>query len=384
MTRAVNDATLNKVGDIYQYLIALRDCFELNDDDTLQIEINGDVSIINRNGGLFQKEIKHHFGEQYLSDRDVDFWKTLANWYVDYERVKNFSQYILSTTAKIAKNSSFYNWNNIDKDEKIKQLKKIGAISKKKEETFRSQYNRIFSEACNEDHLLEILDKFIIEDAKTSIVGISNEFSRYIRSIPEENRDGYIGALLGRILNKVVNPPHKWEVTRKEFDEICQVEAAAYGTKGSIPLPQDYIQAVVSEEEVKKLEQKNFVEAIREIEYTSEITEAISDYWKTDMTVVKYFRNNLMYLESIEPYMEELGKKLHRQKRISERGAKGQSYEQQIVTSQSFYDNVMMWDVSDFGSIIRNQGFFQRGIIHNIVDETDFRWRVGEEKDEHS
>ena len=38
MTRAVNDATLQKAGDIYQYLIALRDCFELNDGDTLQIE----------------------------------------------------------------------------------------------------------------------------------------------------------------------------------------------------------------------------------------------------------------------------------------------------------------------------------------------------------
>ena len=56
MTRAVNDATLQKAGDIYQYLIALRDCFELNDGDTLQIETNGDVSIINDVGGRFQRE----------------------------------------------------------------------------------------------------------------------------------------------------------------------------------------------------------------------------------------------------------------------------------------------------------------------------------------
>lgn len=384
MTRAVNDATLTKAGDIYQYLIALRDCFELNDGETLQMEINGDVSIINNTGGLFQKEVKHHFIETFLSDRDVDFWKTLANWYVDYERVKNFSHYILSTTAKIAKDSPFYEWNNIDKGEKLKRLKGIGAVSKKKEETFRSQYNRIFTAYYDENRLLVILDKFIIDAAKTSLVGISGEFSKYIRSIPEENRDGYIGALLGRILNKVKNPPHKWEVAKKEFDEICQVEATAYGTKGSIPLPQEYIKAVVSEKEAKKLEQKKFVETIREIEYTSEITEAISDYWKTDMTVVKYFHNNLMYLDSLEPYIDELDKKLHRQKRISERNAKGQSFEKQIDTAQSLYDNVMMWDVHDFGSIIRNQGFFQRGIIHNIVDETDFRWKVGEEIDEHN
>lgn len=61
MTKAVNDATLNKAGDIYRYLIALKDCFELNDGDTLQIESNGDVSIINDVGGRFQREVKHHF-----------------------------------------------------------------------------------------------------------------------------------------------------------------------------------------------------------------------------------------------------------------------------------------------------------------------------------
>ena len=371
MTRAVNDATLTKAGDIYQYLIALRDCFELNDGETLQIEINGDVSIINNTGDLFQKEVKHHFGETFLSDRDVDFWKTLANWYVDYERVKNFSQYILSTTAKIAKDSPFYEWDNIDKDEKLKRLKGIGEVSKKKEETFRSQYNRIFTDSYDENRLLVILDKFIIGAAKTS-------FQKRIEMDILEH------SLLGRILKKVTKPPHKWEVAKKEFDEICQIEATAYGTKGSIPLPQEYIKAVVSEEETRKLEQKKFVEAIREIEYTSEITEAISDYWKTDMTVVNYFHNNLMYLESLELYIYELDKKLHRQKRISERDAKGQSFEKQIDTAQSLYDNVMMWDVCDFGSIIRNQGFFQRGIIHNIVDETDFRWKVGEEIHEHN
>ena len=38
MTRAANDAALQKASNTYQYLIALRDSFELNDGDTLQIE----------------------------------------------------------------------------------------------------------------------------------------------------------------------------------------------------------------------------------------------------------------------------------------------------------------------------------------------------------
>lgn len=239
MKKAINDATLNKAGDIYQYLIALRDCFELSDGETLQIETNGDVSIISNTNGLFQKEVKHHFGNTYLSDRDVDFWKTIANWYVDYERVKGFSQYILSTTAIISNDSSFYGWGSIDKDEKLKRLKEIGTVIKKKEETFRNQYNKIFNDSYDENRLLEILAKFVIDDAKTSIEGISNEFSKYVGHIPFDNRDGYIGALLGEILIKVKNPPHKWEVTKPMFEEILQVQSAAYGTRRTVPLPNE-------------------------------------------------------------------------------------------------------------------------------------------------
>lgn len=383
MTRAVNDATLNKAGDIYQYLIALRDCFELNDGDTLQIETNGDVSIINEVGGRFQKEVKHHFGNKSISDRDIDFWKTLANWYVDYERVKSFSNYILSTTATIQINSPFYGWNSMKKAEKLKCLKDIGNITKEKEETFRRQYNKIFVDSYNENCLLEILDKFTIEDAKASIEGISNEFSKYIGHIPSENRDGYIGALLGEILIKVKNPPHKWEVTKAVFDEILQLQSTAYGTKGTAPLPKEYAKADVPKEKITTLKQKKFIASIREIQYDKMIPDAASDYWKADLTVAKYFKNNLMYLESLDSYVEDLSTKMQYCKANSDLNAEEATDKEQIRISKQLYNSVMSWNANDFGSIIRNQGFFQRGVIHNIVDETDFKWKVGEEKNEH-
>ena len=383
MTRAVNDATMQKAGHIYQHLIALRDCFELNDGETLQIETNGDVSIINGTGGRFQKEVKHHFGNNSISDRDIDFWKTLANWYVDYERVKNFSIYILHTTAIIKDNSPFYNWNGLTKEDKLKRLKDVGNIYKNKEETFRNQYNKIFGESYKESHLLKILDKFRIEAAKTSIDGISAEFSKYIGHIPPENRDRYIGALLGQIEIKVKNPPHKWEVTRSAFDEILSIQSSAYGMKGTTPLPDEYAKATIPAEKITTFEQKKFVTSIREIEYNEKISNAISDYWKTDLTVAKYFMNNPMYLDSLELYREALSEKMHYRKANSELDAKGATEEEQIKLSKRLYNDIMSWDAKDFGSIIRNQGYFQRGVIHNIVDETDFKWKVEDENNEH-
>lgn len=383
MNKAINDATLQQAGTVYQFLIALKDCFELNDKDTLQIEIQGDVSIINNLGGLYQKEVKHHFGQKNLSDRDIDFWKTLANWYTDYERAAGFSHLILSTTAAISSSSPFAVWNDSSKEEKLKIVKDIGAQTKEKEETFRNQYNRMFNDTYDKEHLLNILDRFTISSSQESLNGISSEFSKYIRTIPEANRDGYIGALLGRILKKITNPPHKWEVTKKEFDEICQVESVAYGTNGLAPLPKEYAKATIPSSETTVLERKKFVNAIREIEHDSEIVKAISDYWKANMTIVKYFNDNLMYWESLDEYVDTLSSKMGYAKSNCEIEADGLDSKQKLKISQKLYNGVMQWDANDFGSIVRNQGYFQRGVIHNIVDKGDFKWKVGEGKNEH-
>ena len=230
---------------------------------------------------------------------------------------------------------------------------------------------------------MEKLDKFTIEDTQTAIDGISNEFSKYIGNIPSENRDGYIGALLGEILIKIKDPPHKWEVTRSAFDKILQVQSTTYGIPGIAPLPSEYAKAVVPEDKITTLNQKKFVASIREIKYDKMIPNAMSDYWKADLTVAKYFRDNLMYLESLELYVEELSAKMQYSKENSELDAQGVTKEEQIKISKQLYNGVMGWDAKDFGSIIRNQGYFQRGVIHNIVDETDFKWKVGEEMNEH-
>lgn len=47
----------------------------------------------------------------------------------------------------------------------------------------------------------------------------------------------------------------------------------------------------------------------------------MSDYWKADLTVAKYFRDNLMYLESLESYMEDLSAKMQYSKANSDLNA---------------------------------------------------------------
>lgn len=377
VTKLINDSSLKQAGLIYQFLIALKDCFELNQDDILQIETNGDISIINSDKGRFQKEVKHHFGNRSLSERDEEVWKTLANWYVEYDTVKRFSNFILCTTANISPSSPFFDWNKLEKEEKLKRIINIGKSVKDKEEKFRKQYNRIFSETFNEINLLNILGKFTIESSQKSIAGISNEFSKYIGHIPKENRDSYIGALLGEILIKIKKPPHKWDVNKASFEKILQSQSSLYVKENEVPLPIEFAESVILEENtITILDQKKFVLAIREIKYDTEISLAMDDYWKTNMTIAKYFQDNPMYLTSLDTYKDDLEMKLKFIKKNHELDVESSTEEEKIKISKRLYNGVMAWDANDFGSIIRNQGFFQRGVIHDIVDEKDFKWKV--------
>lgn len=377
MKKAVNDATLTKVGDIYQYLVALRDCFGLDSDDTLQIEVLGDVSVIKKNGGSFQKEVKHHIGNKILSDRDVDFWKSLANWYCEYERIKQFSSLILYTTATIKEDSFFIKWDSLNINEKIEKIKSIGSETKKREKEFRNQYDRIFNDTYDETKLQFVLEKLTIEAAKTQISGISNEFKQFIGYIPNENRDGYIGALLGELLIRIKDPPHKWEINRNEFEKVLQSITPLYCEKDKAPLPDNYSKEEIPSDSIADIEKKKFVESIREIEYDKMIPGAMSDYWKAEMTIANYFRNNIMYLKSLDFYIDKLKSKMCYAKEGKELKADGVNEREIIRLSKYLYNDVMQWNADDFGSIVRNQDYFQHGVIHSIVDETNFDWKVG-------
>lgn len=379
LDNALNDATLQQMGDIYQYLIALKDCFQLRPGETLQIELSGDVSIVNQEGGRFQKEVKHHLGKKNLSDRDVDFWKTLANWYVEYERIKSFSCLILSTTAGVSDKSSFVGWNELKKEDKLGILKTIGKEKRKKEKTFRTEYERIFNKTYEEEKLLDILDKVTIFLSQTSIVEISKLFTNEVRHIPVMHKDHYIGDLLGQIVLKVKEPPHRWEVTSEEFDQMVRFQTAKYVDDGKRPLPLEYAQSELPTEKASQLLQKKFVREIREIDFEDEIPDAMSDYWKTDMTVLHYFQNEPAYLDSIDLYKTDLTRNMKYSKKA--KGIKAKTKEEKMEQSQLLYIETMKWPARDFGSIIGNQDFFQRGVIHNIVNETDFKWKIGGNKD---
>ena len=368
MDRKKNDATFSKLGDIYQYFVALLDCFAMKEGEKIQIELRGDVSLISGDNNGFQKEVKHHTSSSKLSDRDIDLWNPLKNWVSNYSDSMTFDQLVLFTTADIATTSVFYGWNEKGTDDKYNILSKIGEKVKATEKLFRPCYNTIFnSKNITKEQVLNLLDKFKIEHLQPQIQGISARFAPYLVTIPAVNRDSYIAALLGTIFQPVIKPPYQWEISFEAFQTCAQTIARSFLKEEKVPLPLDYLLVEPDDTEYEIAKQKTFAKALEDIEYKKIIPRAISDYWKATKTITRYFSDNISYTSSLTAYRDSLSSRMFYAKEsvLSGRPFSGRSEE--LSVSKKLCSDVLGWAADDFGSIVANQPFFQNGIVHCVA-----------------
>lgn len=124
----INDSTKTFKPIIYQFLIALEKCFEMQDNESIWIEKYGDVT---SSSGM-QIEVKDY--QKNLTDLDHNVWKTLKNWLHDNFKATNYKNLILLTTQTISKSSKFIDLNTKNKDEKYRILNLIAKEFNKQKE----------------------------------------------------------------------------------------------------------------------------------------------------------------------------------------------------------------------------------------------------------
>ena len=154
-----NNAISTAQGFIYQNLVALDKCFELQKNQKLYIEVLGDITI----EGLSQTEVKKV--RENLTDLNISFWKTLKNWMDDKFQVDFYKDLILYTTQKIGANSRLLAFNSETADGKLDIIKEIryeffSKKDKKNEEIERYMY--LILDSSKRDKLKSVLEKFII------------------------------------------------------------------------------------------------------------------------------------------------------------------------------------------------------------------------------
>ena len=374
---ATNDNTLKTLGFIYQTYIALIKCIEMEEGDKVIIEEKGDVTIISSKNKSQQIEVKHHMKTTTLRDRSEEVWNTLWNWYNNYDEYRQIDEFILYTTCTVTNTSTFFNWESKNEDEKYTLMESIGGVVKKREKIFRELYSKIFNNNTDIDRLKVILNKFKILSEQQMIDEILKQYTKYFRLLGEkQNRENFISSLIGYLLNMPVKQK-KWEITYEEFDSIFNELALKYQpNRAPLPLTFEEYSLTSAEEEIVK--GKTFVKEIEGIDLKEEVTDAISDYCKTHNTIIKYFDNHIVRRKDLSVYKDELKDTLIRNKKIKRLVCENES--DILRQSQILYYESMALEVRNINAFSENRGFFQRGIIHSIVEDKKLKWNVGEKE----
>ncbi len=289
------DASTNILGFEYQKMVALQECFGANDGTKIYLECFGDISEEN-----ISIEVKHSVNDnKHLTDKHIDFWKTLSNIVKDYETFQYYNHFILHTTAEIQENSIFYDWNNLSKEEKVDKV-----LSIESNQTIHSYHTRIIN--FDKDKLASVLDRFKIYDkqpsAKEYYRDILLNHSAVKNAINHiENRERFICSLLGYISTNLIDSDnYKWEIDIDLFRENFQFYLVPYQIK-DLRFPKSTKIPSTSE-----FDNFKFVADLRKINYARQIARAVRYYVQASESQVQMITSRQKLVDVLNEYDSEI------------------------------------------------------------------------------
>lgn len=376
-----------------QFYVALERCFSLKLSESVFIEIDGDVSIVDGNIDEMsedkQIEVKEFF--KPLTDSHKNFWNTLHNWMHSTFNHTTYSQLLLVTTQKLGAKSKFLNWNTKSKDERYKILEKIYLAADrrfKKEMLTESkkpdsktlvppkpfaQMKDILSSE-HRTKLMEVLDKVVIitEHPKRDKFAIELA-ERELKTIPDFNRLKVLSGLLGFVVNSEAYNKG-WKVTNKDFQQALQDIANRYMEQSILfPPIEDYTS--ISEEETEGSLDYPFVKKIQDIEYHDVVTDSVSEYWFTTKFLSEEFSRRASKKTSIILFQDNI----KRQHKPAYRLASSNCEICDLIhKSQNFFDNMMTLPSQKFDVYSDTPQLFRNGMYHILAndDEHDIHWKL--------
>lgn len=297
------DSTSSIKGILFQFLIALERCFEMQEKQTVYIETYGDVSVL---GNLFDsKQIESKLYKRPLNDSDKNVWKSIYNWTREDFPVDTFSSLILLTTQKVPIGSAWLHWNEKNPSERMDVLRNIKQSfdsRKRKDKVLATYMNDIF-DAKNATKLSQITKMLYID----SINMDGNQYHKYLqekygKNIPDIQKGKYINHMFGYILNPDI-VSHDWRITYDDFTrETEEITKTLVENTTVFPIKLKLI-------DVKKNDYNSyaFVEKIKDIKYGDDvISGAIDDYVHTASLIQQELEKSEIKKNSLLQYEENL------------------------------------------------------------------------------
>lgn len=297
-----SDASPQIAGFLYQFVIAVDYCFQLQPGQSLYIEKYGDVAI--KSDGSFDGdandtsiEVKLYADE--LGVRHHNLLNTLYNWLEDDFNYASYRNLIIYTTQPIAKNSVLTGWEKKTPEQRLKVVtnaytayqkdnkEKIDGKDGKKHPTISqnaSMMKRVLGSVLKKDgtidenasneRLQDLLSRVIILDSCKGLVKSYNELLKYAKVTTENLREAYINSLLGFVISPK-NMENGWKIEEETFTKQVQLLAKEMAPQ-SMVFP-DAPNITIKEGEY---DDALFVKKLRAIDY-KRIKQAVIDFAKT-------------------------------------------------------------------------------------------------------
>ena len=371
------DSTPSIKGTLFQFLIALERCFEMQEGQSVYIETYGDVSAL---GNLSDsKQIESKLYKRNLTDLDKNVWKSIYNWMSEEFPIDTFSSLILLTTQKVPIGSAWLNWNGTNPFERMEVLRNIKTNfdSRKRKDKDLSTYMNVIFDAKNATRLSQIAKMLYID----SISMDGNQYhkslqEKYGKGIPDIQKGKYINHMFGYILNPdIVN--QNWRITYNDFArEVEEVTKTLVENTAVFPTK-------VKLADIKDSDYDGyaFVEKIKDIKYGDDvISEAIDDYVHTANMIQQELEKSETKKKSLLQYEENLkGNYTAKYRKASRNYNDGE----RIAKSQDFYDDMTGSSDITFHTYNNVDLYFHNGMLHIMADENDeLVWLLKDKTDE--
>lgn len=371
MVKLSNNSTPTIKGLIYQFLVALGKCFELQAGETVYIETYGDISILGCNDTV---QIESKFYKENLTDYDHNIWNTLNNWLKESFPIDSFSSLVLLTTQNVKSTSIWFGWNDKNIAEKLQILQNAALKYYRKKSSKDAKTEKLIQSVLNEakfERLKIALKKFVIDNNALNDI----KYYKYIKethakTIPEIRQDEFIRSMLGyEISPQTID--NNWSITYDDFrQEVNILAQSLIDTTTHFPSKIRLID--IKHEEYNT---NPFVDKIKQIEYNEVVLEAITDYVQTKELIINEIITSKKISDSLNEYEETLLKRHNTEYRKACRHCSDNRHK--IIHSQDFYDNMMSANDSTFYIYNSVPAYFHNGMLHILADEKeDFVWLI--------
>lgn len=364
------DSTPTLKGIVFQFLVALDRCFEMQEGESVYIETFGDVSVL---GGDNPTQIESKCYKTDLTDLDENVWNTIHNWMRDNFPIEKFSSLFLLTTQRVGKKSEWGDWNKKGFEDKLKAFHRIKERfdkKKRRSEKLKSMMDNIF-DASKSERLTEIAKKLFIDCLDINDELFYKSLLNRAKSIPKIQRNRYINSLLGWI----IRPQKSWTISNEAFEKEAQ-EIAEKLRENTVVFPDKLKLKDIKHEEY---EEYAFVRKIKDIKYEIVIPDAVGDYVHTVLLIEQELKESLAIKTQFEEYENSVEKRYKTEYRKAYRS----NEKDPLKRSQDLYDNVTLANDGTFHTYNSVPSYFHNGVMQILAnDKDDIVWLLKEHKDE--